>query len=572
MARGIPVDGTFLWTQCTAAKTVSGERPRRDGRTPRFAMTSGARVGNCYRSATQGSSSEETRCEVGAFGASTSALKIPVSLVRFRVQAQTSRPTSEAPRTAKSAGLHCFWAERSPRTRRRAGVHLQGGPRPDAENGLGFARSRAQPGSFMSGPSSREQLLKEMNDALESADDTVREAWERVRIEPEKWRCSPWGDQRGGFWAVAEMPREVVWYNDIEEGFNTSPFTTRGTIGEYRCNQAEFSHLLNTLPEALAAEGFAASEAAPAVPPDCAGPGHVVRRQTTYWELQADSGSLVRVHFTRKQEMRFTSAEYASVDLADEHPLLNAYRQPWASVFVTDAKRCTGKFAAELAARVGQATEGWRTAQEYLGLGGNGVLREGYGLLMRAPEPIALIAADVLQAFGAVPSVALDHVPRASTREPQRVRALRMGRDFVIAEAFRFVRLAWSLEISVLLHNARGRAGALPRACCREPDGQPRRSASSESRDWDGPRGRGRGPRPQGSPRMQPRRSRCRVRGLARRHGWNCSQDRVQHAITGREFLGPPEVHRRPSTTSLAPCRRRAPRPRRLTRPPPSPS
>src|SRR6266568_1453622 len=48
----------------------------------------------------------DPECEGGAFGASISALKIPVSPVRFRVQAQTSRPASEAPWTAGYAGFH----------------------------------------------------------------------------------------------------------------------------------------------------------------------------------------------------------------------------------------------------------------------------------------------------------------------------------------------------------------------------------------------------------------------------------------------------------------------------------
>lgn len=283
--------------------------------------------------------------------------------------------------------------------------------------------------------------MKEMSAALEGADDNVREAWERVRIEPEKWRCSPWGDQSGGFWVVAEMPGEVVWYNDIEEGFNTSPFTTRGNIGEYRCNQTEFSTLLNTLPEALAAEAFAARDAAPGVPPEWSGPGQIARRQTTYWDLQTAAGSLVRVHFTHKKEMRFACAEYGGVDLADEHPLLNGYRQRWASVFVTNAKLCAAEFTAELATRIDQATDGWRTAPEYLGLGGNGVMLVGYGLLLRAPEPLAIIAGAVAQEFGAVPSLVLDHAPRTSGRNPERVRALVMGNNYVIAEAFRFIRL-----------------------------------------------------------------------------------------------------------------------------------
>jgi hypothetical protein len=69
------------------------------------------------------------------------------------------------------------------------------------------------------------------------------------------------------------------------------------------------------------------------------------------------------------------------------------------------------------------------------------VLRGGHGLLMRAPEAIAVIAADLLQAFGAVPSVVLEHAPSDFERRPRPVRALLLGRNFVVAEAFRFVRL-----------------------------------------------------------------------------------------------------------------------------------
>lgn len=56
---------------------------------------------------------------------------------------------------------------------------------------------------------------------------------------------------------------------------------------------------------------------------------------------------------------------------------------------------------------------------------------------MRAPEPVAAIAADALQDFGAVPSVVLQHVPKP----PATLRALLLDRSFVVAEAFRFVRL-----------------------------------------------------------------------------------------------------------------------------------
>lgn len=44
-----------------------------------------------------------------------------------------------------------------------------------------------------------------------------------------------------GFWAIAVIENRVLWYNDIEEGFNVSNFTEPGTIPstEYWCNQDE---------------------------------------------------------------------------------------------------------------------------------------------------------------------------------------------------------------------------------------------------------------------------------------------------------------------------------------------
>jgi len=283
-------------------------------------------------------------------------------------------------------------------------------------------------------PISREALLEQMHEALERADDPVRAAWDRIRVEPQKWQCSPWGDAGGGFWVVARRGGEVVWYNDIEEGFNSSPFTNLGIIDEYRSDQTGLGALLAALPEAVAAEGYASEQAASEVPPELAGAGRVTRRQTTFWDLQTQSAGLVRVHFSHKEEMAFASAEYDRLELADEHPLLAAYRQPWASVFVTEAKRCGAGLLPELAARIRLASGGWRTAEEYLKLGGRGVLHEGHGLLLRAPEPIAAMVAAALQSAGAVPSVVLD--PAGRLRRP--VRALVLGKSFVIAEAFRF--------------------------------------------------------------------------------------------------------------------------------------
>lgn len=51
-----------------------------------------------------------------------------------------------------------------------------------------------------------------------------------------RYRDSGGGDG-GGFWVIAIIEKFILWYNDIEEGFNTSSFTQEGTIGQYWCNQ-----------------------------------------------------------------------------------------------------------------------------------------------------------------------------------------------------------------------------------------------------------------------------------------------------------------------------------------------
>src|SRR5438552_13128880 len=63
--------------------------------------------------------------------------------------------------------------------------------------------------------------------------------WEAIRMDPEKWQQRPYGDTGKGFWAVALIGRTVIWYNDIEEGFNRSSYSTYGQIEDYWCNQDE---------------------------------------------------------------------------------------------------------------------------------------------------------------------------------------------------------------------------------------------------------------------------------------------------------------------------------------------
>jgi hypothetical protein len=78
-----------------------------------------------------------------------------------------------------------------------------------------------------------------VNSDLDECSKELRTFFAQVRIVPTKWRQSPWGVEGGGFWAVAVYQDHVLWYNDIEGGFNVSRFVVRGEIpdDEYWCNQ-----------------------------------------------------------------------------------------------------------------------------------------------------------------------------------------------------------------------------------------------------------------------------------------------------------------------------------------------
>lgn len=91
-------------------------------------------------------------------------------------------------------------------------------------------------------PISSDELWDHINLARSRMDATQEKLWELISITPEKWALPPWGDQGGGFWVVAVIGEMVVWYNDIEEGFNRSNYTKYGTINQYRCNQDELEH------------------------------------------------------------------------------------------------------------------------------------------------------------------------------------------------------------------------------------------------------------------------------------------------------------------------------------------
>ena len=86
-------------------------------------------------------------------------------------------------------------------------------------------------------PITEQELRSEISRGLEELSTAQLRFWNAIAIDLCKWEQSPWGDEGGGFWAVAVIGRRVIYFNDIEDGFNISSFARYGSIDEYLCDQ-----------------------------------------------------------------------------------------------------------------------------------------------------------------------------------------------------------------------------------------------------------------------------------------------------------------------------------------------
>jgi hypothetical protein len=75
--------------------------------------------------------------------------------------------------------------------------------------------------------------------------------WNLIKIAPQKWQETEYGDEGGGFWVAAVFGNTVIFYNDIEDGFNISPYLVYGRISEYACEEAELNWIVERLYNSL---------------------------------------------------------------------------------------------------------------------------------------------------------------------------------------------------------------------------------------------------------------------------------------------------------------------------------
>jgi hypothetical protein len=96
-------------------------------------------------------------------------------------------------------------------------------------------------------PITEAALWDELNCSWERMNWPQRRLWEVIRISPEKWKQHPHANRGGGFWVVGILGNWVIWYNDIEEGFNLSKYTTFGVIDEYFSNSDNLEWTIEVL-------------------------------------------------------------------------------------------------------------------------------------------------------------------------------------------------------------------------------------------------------------------------------------------------------------------------------------
>ncbi|TGK19024.1 hypothetical protein [Leptospira stimsonii] len=88
-------------------------------------------------------------------------------------------------------------------------------------------------------PISIDDLFVRIRNSEERLRSELLNFWNLIQIYPTKWQERSYGKEGGGFWVVAIIGEYVIWFNDIEDGFNISRYKEYGEIREYWCNQDE---------------------------------------------------------------------------------------------------------------------------------------------------------------------------------------------------------------------------------------------------------------------------------------------------------------------------------------------
>lgn len=93
--------------------------------------------------------------------------------------------------------------------------------------------------------------IQKLDDLIETSywcmNESERSFWNQIKVKPQLWKASPSGINKYAFWVVGIFGQRVVWYNNIEEGFELSEYASIGTINEYQATQAELHSVVKRM-------------------------------------------------------------------------------------------------------------------------------------------------------------------------------------------------------------------------------------------------------------------------------------------------------------------------------------
>jgi hypothetical protein len=115
-------------------------------------------------------------------------------------------------------------------------------------------------------PLTEAELWDRINDACDRMSPEQRKIWEIIKIPPAKWSQEPYGNEGNGFWIVALIGSSVIWYNDIEEGFDRSLYSEHGRIAEYWCNRDRLERAVQHVMNLIRDGHYSAGRAGPPKP------------------------------------------------------------------------------------------------------------------------------------------------------------------------------------------------------------------------------------------------------------------------------------------------------------------
>jgi len=162
----------------------------------------------------------------------------------------------------------------------------------------------------------------------------------------------------------------------------------------------------------------------------------VVVAQTTFASVRV-AGRLLRISYERKVEGSIAPRHVRAVRFASEHELLIEYRLPISDLLIASAPDRPEIVEERLQQATHDMFHGWRDARHFANPVLGSVLRDGFGLVLRGPEPLVENMERVLVEHGARTQ------RRAAARKPRPdLMVFTADRGFVIAHGFRATEMS----------------------------------------------------------------------------------------------------------------------------------